>query len=110
VGLIPRSLFLNEMAMPWSFSLHLANGTPAFAYFMFALQFLVGLFLFLGFKTRFMMIAAYIFTVSVHNRNWTVNNGGDDILRAIFFISIFLPLNKALSIDSALRRDEENYE
>ena len=44
----------------------------------------------LGYKTRWAVFGAYLMTVSVHNRNWLVNNGGDDILRSILFLSIFL--------------------
>lgn len=107
IGLVPRATFVSEMSMPWSFSFHLANGSLGFAVIMFAIHFLFGLMLMVGYKSRWAMIGAYIFTVSVHNRNWLVNNGGDDILRALLFISIFLPLNKCFSIDSALSKGKE---
>lgn len=107
VGLIPRSLFTSEMTMPWSLSFHLANGSYPFIVLMFALHFIFGLMLFLGYKTRWAMLGAFLMTVSVHNRNWLVNNGGDDVLRAILFISIFLPLNRCFSLDSALSRDKK---
>lgn len=107
IGLIPRALFLSEMAMPWSFSVFLANGSFEFALALFILNVFVGLSIMLGFKTRWMMILAYIMNVSIHNRNWLINNGGDDILRAILFLSMFLPLDKYFSIDSALRRDKD---
>lgn len=106
-GLVPRSTFMSEMGMPWSLSFHFANGSVGFASVMFAIHFLFGLMLMVGYKSRWAIIGAFLMTVSVHNRNWLVNNGGDDILRAILFISIFLPLNKCFSIDSALRRDKE---
>lgn len=107
VGLIPRTTFMAELGMPWSFSLHFANGSIGFAVAMFAIHLLFGLMLVVGYKSRWAMIGAFIMTASVHNRNWLVNNGGDDILRAILFISIFLPLNKYFSIDSALTKDKE---
>ena len=107
VGLIPRSLFVGEMAMPWSFSLHLANGSSAFAFTMFVIQLLFGIMLSLGYKTRWATIGAFVMCVSVHNRNWLVNNGGDDIMRSLLFLSIFLPLNRVFSIDSALRINKE---
>lgn len=106
VGLVPRATFVGEMSMPWSLSFHLGNGSTAFAATMFAIHFIFGLMLMLGYKTRWAMIGAYLMTLSVHNRNWLVNNGGDDILRAVLFLSIFLPLNKVFSLDSALRRDK----
>jgi predicted DCC family thiol-disulfide oxidoreductase YuxK/uncharacterized membrane protein YphA (DoxX/SURF4 family) len=105
VGLIPRSLFLNEMTMPWSLSFHLANGSFGFAVFMFSLQIVIGLMLLFGYKTRWAIVGAFVMMVSVHNRNWLINNGGHDVLRAILFISIFLPLNKRFSIDSALEKE-----
>jgi predicted DCC family thiol-disulfide oxidoreductase YuxK len=107
VGLIPRGIFINEMTMPWSLSFHLANGTTYFAVAMFVIQFIFGVMLVLGLKSTWAMIGAYVMCVSVHNRNWLVNNGGDDIMRALLFLSIFLPLNRCFSIDSALRRDQD---
>jgi predicted DCC family thiol-disulfide oxidoreductase YuxK/uncharacterized membrane protein YphA (DoxX/SURF4 family) len=108
IGLIPRSIFTSEMAMPWSFSLHLANGSYGFAVVMFSIHLIFGLMLVFGYKTRWAMIGAYVMTVSVHNRNWLVNNGGDDVLRAILFFSIFLPLNRCFSIDSAMHKETQN--
>lgn len=107
VGLVPRALFTGEMSMPWSFSLHLANGSLNFITIMFAIQFVLGLMVCLGYKTPWAMFFSYVLNVSVHNRDWLVNNGGDDILRAILFISIFLPLNKCFSLDSALTEKTE---
>lgn len=107
VGLVPRALFMNEMGMPWSFSLHFANGSAGFIWVMFVIHFIFGMMMSVGYKTRWATIGAFIMTVSLHNRNWLVNNGGDDILRAVLFISIFLPLSRCFSLDSALRRDKE---
>ncbi len=106
LGLVPRATFLSEMAMPWSFSLHLANGSFAFAVFMFSIHFLFGLMVFFGYKTRWAFFGAYLMTLSVHNRNWMVNNGGDDVLRAILFLSVFLPTNRWWSLDSLKSKGE----
>lgn len=106
IGIIPRATFITEMTMPWSLSFHLGNGSYLFAVLMFGLHLILGLMLVFGYKTRWAMFGAYLMTVSVHNRNWLVNNGGDDVLRSILFLSIFLPLNRCFSIDSALRRDK----
>lgn len=111
-GIIPRSIFINELSMPWSLSFHLGNGSYGFTVVMFSLHLIFGLMLVFGYKTRWAILGAYFMTVSVHNRNWLVNNGGDDVLRAILFYSIFLPLNKRFSLDSSLsneRRGENRY-
>lgn len=108
IGLVPRSIFVSEMTMPWSMSLHLANGSFGFAVLMFSIHLIFGFMLMVGYKTRWAMIGAFIMTVSVHNRNWLVNNGGDDVLRAILFFSIFLPLNRCFSIDSAMEKEKKD--
>lgn len=107
IGIIPRAIFINEMAMPWSFSFHLANGSLGFAIIIFSIHLILGLMMTLGYKTRWATIGAFVMAVSVHNRNWLVNNGGDDVLRAILFLSIFLPLNRCFSIDSAMQKEKK---
>lgn len=107
IGLVPRGTFTSEMSMPWSLSFHLANGSFPFAVVMFSIQLIFGLMLIFGYKSKLAMIGAFLMAVSVHNRNWLVNNGGDDVLRAILFLSIFLPLNRCFSIDSALQKDKK---
>jgi predicted DCC family thiol-disulfide oxidoreductase YuxK len=107
VGLIPRSIFTGQMSMPWSFSLHLANGSLPFIVLMFAIHFIFGVMLLFGYHTRWAIFGVWLMTTSIHNRNWLVNNGGDDILRAILFISIFLPLNRCFSMDSALTEKKD---
>jgi uncharacterized membrane protein YphA (DoxX/SURF4 family) len=109
IGLVPRSLFLTEMSMPWSFSFHLANGSIGFISLMFLIHFLAGLMLSIGYKTRLASIVCWIMTISVHNRNWLVNNGGDDILRSLLFITMFLPL-QSFSFDSYGNNEEKSRE
>jgi hypothetical protein len=103
LGLVPRSIFMSELGMPWSFSLFFVNGTTEFAALLFGLYFILGFMLLVGYKSRWAMLGAFVMTVSVHNRNWLVNNGGDDILRAILFISIFLPLDKYFSVEKLFK-------
>jgi predicted DCC family thiol-disulfide oxidoreductase YuxK len=105
-GLIPRATFVSSMAQPWSFSLHLANGGVGFIAILMLIHFLTGLFMSLGLFSRWATIGAYLLTVSQHNRNWLVNNGGDDLLRSLLFISIFLPLARVFSMDSALTENK----
>ncbi len=105
IGIIPRALFLNEMSMPWSASFHLVNGSAGWALIMMLIHFLCGLFLMVGYKTRWATFGAFVMTASLHNRNWLVNNGGDDILRAILCLSVFFPLGQCFSVDQALTKN-----
>ncbi len=104
VGIVPRALFLNELSVPWSTSFHLVNGSALWAGIMMGIHFLFGLFLMLGYKTRWAAAGAFVMTVSIHNRNWLINNGGDDILRAILALSMFFPLAQCFSVDHALTK------
>ena len=111
IGLVPRSIFISEMSMPWSLSFHLANGSELFITILFSLHLLMGFMLLVGFKSRWAIVGAFLFTVSTHNRNWLVNNGGDDVLRSILFFSMFLPLGRTFSIDAAMKKERnENQE
>lgn len=101
MGILPRQTFLSELALPWSFSLHLASGSFAVMFIFFIIQILLGLMVLFGYHTRWALIFSYILNVSVHNRNWLINNGGDDVLRSILFLSIFLPLDRYFSFDAA---------
>jgi predicted DCC family thiol-disulfide oxidoreductase YuxK len=109
-GILPRSLFLSEMSMPWSFSILLANGSEEFCYLIFSIQLILGLMLTFGYKTRAAIIGVFILTVSIHNRNWMINSGGHDVLRSLLFFSMFLPLNRCFSIDSALVKEKKKSE
>jgi uncharacterized membrane protein YphA (DoxX/SURF4 family) len=100
-GIIPRLKFLQEVGYPWSLSFHLANGSEFFAFAMLAVHMILAFMLLIGFKTKWAAFGVYIMTVSLHNRNWYINNGGDDILRSILFISMFLPWGHRFSIDKA---------
>lgn len=109
VGLVPRKLFFDELGHSWSASIFFANGSTGFALLLFLIYFASGFFILLGRRTSLAFAVAFVLNLSIHNRNWTVNNGGDDVLRAILFYSIFLPLGKYFSLDSGLhKRDRPN--
>ncbi len=99
-GILSRDYFLKYMAHPWSFSFLFLNGTLTYIYFFFFLYFIITCFFILGFHTKLSTILLWIFTVSLHDRNWWVLNAGDDIVRIYLLICIFLPLGAAFSIDA----------
>lgn len=99
IGSMPRDVFLSQFSFPWSFSLHMANGTWIFAVFMFALHGFCALSMAVGWRTRLMTFMTALLTISLHNRNWYVNNGGDDILRSILLLATFIPWGEMWSVD-----------
>lgn len=105
LGLLPRKEFLSGLAHYWSISLHLANGTAAFLVVIFAIHIFCALAMSLGWHTRLTSGLTAILTISLHNRNWFVNNGGDDLLRVLLIIGAFLPWGEIWSVDQWRRGD-----
>ncbi len=102
-GVLPRGHFLENLGHDWSASLLFFNGTEYFTYFFFFVYFILATFFLVGFKTRVTSFALWIFTLSIHDRNWDVLNAGDDIIRMYFLIACFLPFGARYSVDNALR-------
>ena len=60
--------------------------------------------LLVGWKTRFATILSWFLLCSMHARNEFINNGGDDLFRALILWSMFLPLGWCWSLDARKRR------
>jgi hypothetical protein len=103
VGVVPRSVFIGEFAFPWSLSFHHANGSLGFAVLMLVIHGLAALLMAVGWKTRWMTALVAVLNISLHNRNWYVNNGGDDLLRVIMFSLAFMPWGEMYSVDQWLK-------
>ncbi|MFM7437907.1 MAG: HTTM domain-containing protein, partial [Snowella sp.] len=101
-GVLPRQVLSNELLHPWYWSLHLISGGTFFQVLLFILAFFSALALLFGYHTRVAIIATWILNVSLQNRNPALIFAGDDVMRAILFWSMFLPLGANYSIDSAL--------
>jgi hypothetical protein len=101
-GVLPIGPYVAQLSSPLYISLHFANGTTGWQLFLFALTALVGLCVMVGYRTRFATVAAWVLVVSLHNRNYLVLNGGDVLLRMLYFWGMFLPLGERYSIDAAL--------
>jgi predicted DCC family thiol-disulfide oxidoreductase YuxK len=55
-----------------------------------------------GYRTRLAAIATWALMISLHNRNPGLIFAADDVLRAVLFWAMFLPLGACYSVDSAL--------
>lgn len=99
VGLIPRQLFMGEVGFPWSFSLYFANGTIFFAGALMVFHCFCAISLAIGWQTRLMTLLNAVLLTSLHNRNWFINNGGDDVIRCLIILSVFIPWGEIWSVD-----------
>lgn len=101
-GVLPHQVLIQELLHPWYWSLHLISGELLFQLLLFVFAFLCTLALLFGYHTRLAIIATWILNISIQNRNPALIFAGDDVLRAILFWSMFLPLGANYSIESAL--------
>ncbi len=92
----------NSLLRPWYWSFHLLNGSLFFQFFLFLIAFILSFSLLVGYRTRLAIIAVWALNISLQNRNPALILAGDDVLRAMLFWAMFLPLGCAYSIDSAL--------
>jgi hypothetical protein len=100
-GVMPL-LLLHEVAKPAYWSLHALSGGPLLQVLLFAIAALMAILMLVGYRTRLATVASWILLISLHNRNPALIFAADDVLRALMFWAMFLPLGSCYSIDSAL--------
>lgn len=59
--------------------------------------------LLIGFRSRLSSIVAFILLWSIHQKNWLVLSGPDEIIINLLFLSIFLPLGHRFGIEKSTR-------
>ncbi|MGL4550833.1 MAG: hypothetical protein ACRC33_06570, partial [Gemmataceae bacterium] len=99
-GVLPRDLLPDGVL---SFSVHLFSGDYWYQAALAGLAILLALGLLVGYHTPLMCLLSFLMLASVHGRNPTLMQGGDHLLRAMLFWSIFLPLGARASFDAAGR-------
>lgn len=105
-GIITRKEFIATMAHPWSWSVYYINDHPNFIFLLLLFHFALVISFLVGYKTKLATFLLWIMTVSLHNRNWFVLNGGDDLVRCCLLFSIFIPFGKYFSIDYLLNKSK----
>lgn len=100
-GVLPGVVVREQLLKPWYWSVHLLSGLPIVQAILFSLAFLIALALLVGYQTRLATIASWALVVSLHHRNPALIFAADDVLRALLFWTMFLPLGACYSIDSA---------
>ncbi|PSF37689.1 hypothetical protein C7H19_09040 [Aphanothece hegewaldii CCALA 016] len=101
-GLVPREALAKIGSSPFYWSILNLSGQPWVQVILFLFAIFIALLLLVGYRTRLATIATWAMIISIHNRNPVVLFAADDVLRAILFWSMFLPLGATYSIDSAL--------
>jgi hypothetical protein len=94
VGVFPRWLWLATKPESRHISLFLFSGSPYWAGFIFALLAVAGLLLIFDAEVRLSSVLAFLLLLSVHNRNWHMVYGADNLLRIMILWSALLPATK----------------
>jgi len=102
-GLVPASL-LRDADIPYLFSPFLHASTRGQALAGMALCAVVYVAFTVGFKTKWFQILAWICAVSLNNRIFFLENGGQYVLNLLCTWSLFLPLGCRFSVGAALAR------
>ena len=101
-GVLPRTALIDNILHPWYWSLHLISGQTFVQALIFIFAALMAIGMLVGYRTRLATIASWALIISLHNRNPALIFAADDVLRALLFWAMFLPLGASYSMDSAL--------
>jgi len=95
-GMLPRGAVRDWYA--WT-AFDLVGGVPAVSALYLAGVLAVVAFT-LGWRTRVATVASWLFLISLHHRNYYVTDGGDDLVRILFFYAMFADLGAAYGLDA----------
>jgi hypothetical protein len=97
-GILPR----NAITGLHPISLHMFSGEWWFQAVLAGIALVFSLLVLVGWRTPFVLLISWFLLISVHSRNPAVMQGGDQLLRAMMFWGMFLPLGARYSVDSSL--------
>lgn len=103
-GVIPRGALINFFLDSWSISVHLINGQWQTQLILFIVQIVFAIALLVGYHTRLATVVSWFLLLSLQMRNTMILQGGDIVLKVLFFWSMFLPLGAYWSIDQKLKK------
>jgi len=106
-GIMPLPLW-SLATDSWHWSVHAASGMTVFQVLLFSLSAIVAALLTIGYRTKLMSVLTWVLLVSLVNRNHFILQAGDQLLVALSFWAMFLPLHARYSIDAVLHHEYEN--
>lgn len=99
-GILPRSVLYEISGLRFPSAYAMSDWTP-YLMALFLLHAMAGLSLAVGYRTRLSGALAWYLTLSLQERCFMANNGGDKVLATVLFWGLFLPWGDVLSVDSA---------
>ncbi len=102
LGVLPRAVLNDGLLKPGYWSLHALSGQPVVQGLLFLAAAIAAVAMLFGYNSRLATIASWLLLISMHNRNPLLIFAADDVLRAVMFWAMFLPLGAAYSVDRAM--------
>jgi hypothetical protein len=107
-GVLTRADLLHGGVLPHgAWSLSLIGGGALVQGLLFAVAAVAAVGLLVGWCTRLMTLIVWLLVVSIQWRNPLLLGGAEQLLRAMLFWALFLPLGAAWSVDRARKRDPQ---
>ncbi len=102
LGVLPRAVLNDGILKPGYWSIHALSGSPLIQGILFLVAGLAAIAMLIGYHSRVAVIVSWVLLISLHNRNPLLIFAADDVLRAVMFWAMFLPLGAAYSVDRAM--------
>lgn len=101
-GIFPRADAIQSEPL-FRYSFHFAVGDTFSVGLLFIVHALIAALFIVGWRTQWIAILLWLFSMSLHNRNYMVNQGGDVFLHLLLLYAALLPVGEYASFDSASR-------
>lgn len=107
-GVLPRTL-LFKIGHDYDLCVHALGGSTLFLALLFVFNGAAAAALLIGWRTRAATLVCWLMMASLHNRNFALQNGGDNWMCLTLFWALFLPWGERWSVDSwsLPKRDNE---
>ncbi|MFM7882572.1 MAG: hypothetical protein ACKO8H_12270, partial [Microcystis panniformis] len=102
LGVLPLVSLSKVSASPFYWSIFALSDSVLVQSILFIVAIAIALLLLIGYHTRLATIATWVLIVSLHHRNPLLLFAADDVIRAVLFWAMFLPLGACYSLESAL--------
>lgn len=101
-GVLPRALAVEAWPGDGRWSLHLLAGGGIGQAVLFLIAAAAAGALIVGYRTKLATVVSWVMLVSLQHRNPLVCNAADDLVAAMLFWAMFLPLGRCASLDARL--------
>jgi hypothetical protein len=98
-GMFSRAEICRRATSLWNWSFHFGSGTWEYQAILFGVAGLLALALLVGFETRLSTVGSWLLLVSIQHRVPPILSGAEILMRMLLFWAMFLPLERAWSVD-----------